>query len=468
MTAVQQSCCTSAHHAFDAVDPGLYRLPSVVRTPYIRGMVNNGILISGAGIAGTAAAYWLRKAGFAVTIVERAPAPRQGGQTVDLRGAGRTVVARMGLMERAKAIAVDQRGLALVDANGRTTARIPADSFGGEGIVSEIEILRGDLAHLLYEATLPDTEYLFDDTITGIDQDSDPDAVTVTFEKAAPRRFALVVGADGPHSVTRSLAFGPERDFAHPIGLYTAWFTAVDADLDLDRWFVMHNAPGGLVVSARPGRLPGEIKAGFSFRSPPLTYDRRDTAAQQEIIARRFAGAGWETPRLLRAMRAAPDFFFDAMAQVRLDGWTRGRVALLGDAGYCATPLTGLGTSLALVGAYVLAGEIAAAEGAHEDAFRRYDTVMRPYVTQAQQLPPGGAGGYAPSSRLGIRLRDLSMRAMTRPPMRGILAAQFAKAGDIALPEYGLEARRPVNVRNDRGTGISASAAAACSARACG
>lgn len=375
--------------------------------------------------------------GFAVTVVERAPEPRPGGQTVDLRGAGRTVIERMGLMDRARAESVDQHGLALVDSAGRITARLSADSFGGEGIVSEIEILRGDLARLLYEATLPDTEYFFDDTITGIDQD--PDGVSVTFEKAAPRRFALVIGADGPHSVVRSLAFGPERDFVRPIDLYTAWFTALD-ELDLDGWFLMHNAPGGLVVSARPGRLPGEIKAGFSFRSPPLAYDRRDVAAQQELVARRFAHVGWETPRLLRAMRTAPDFFLDSMGQVRLDSWSRGRVALLGDAGYCATPLTGLGTSLALVGAYVLAGELAAAEGHHGVAFGRYDSVMRPYVSRAQELPPGGAAGYAPSSRLGIRLRDLSMRQMTRRPMRNLLAAQFAKARDIALPEYGLAA----------------------------
>ncbi|MFI5666053.1 FAD-dependent monooxygenase [Streptomyces sp. NPDC051704] len=396
-------------------------------------MPNNEILICGAGIAGPALAYWLRVRGFRVTVVERAPEPRPGGQTVDLRGAGRTVIERMGLMDRARAESVVQSGLAFVDASGRATARMPADSFGGEGMVSEIEILRGDLARLLYESTLPDTEYLFDDTVTGIDQDAD--AVTVTFETAAPRRFGLVVGADGPHSVVRALAFGPEEEFVRPLGLYTSWFTATD-DLDLDGWYLMHNAPGGLVASARPGRLPGEIKAGFSFRSKPLDYDRRDVAAQRELVARRFGHVGWEVPRLLRAMRTAPDFFFDSMGQVRLDHWSRGRVALLGDAGYCATPLTGLGTSLALVGAYVLAGEIGAAQGDHRAAFRRYDEVMRPYVSQAQQLPPGGASGYAPSGRLGIRMRDLSMRQMSRWPMRNLLAAQFAKAGDIALPDY--------------------------------
>ncbi|GAA2695232.1 FAD-dependent monooxygenase [Streptomyces lunalinharesii] len=404
-------------------------------------MQNTEILVSGAGIAGPALAYWLRKAGFTVTVVERAPAPRPGGQTVDLRGAGRTVIERMGLMGRARAESVDQRGLALVDASGRTTARVPADSFDGEGIVSEIEILRGDLARLLYEATLPETEYLLDDTVTGIAQDAH--GVTVTFEKAAPRRFGLVVGADGPHSVVRALAFGPEREFVHPLGLHTAWFTATD-DLELDGWYLMHNAPGGLVASARPGRLPGEIKAGLSFRSTPLAYDRRDVAAQQDLVARRFAGVGWEAPRLLRAMRTTSDFFFDSMGQVRLDRWSRGRVALLGDAGYCATPLTGLGTSLALVGAYILAGELATAGGDHRIAFGRYDEAMRPYVSQAQQLPPGGVSGYAPSGTLGIRLRDFSMRSMTRWPMRKLLAAQFAKAGNIALPEYGLDAGEPV------------------------
>lgn len=402
-------------------------------------MQTTRVLISGAGIAGPALAYWLRVAGFDVTIVERAPEPRPGGQTVDLRGAGRTVVSRMGLMEQARAVSVDQRGLALVDASGGILARMPADSFGGEGIVSEIEILRGDLGRMLYDATVPGVEYLFDDTVTALDQDDD--GVTVTFEKAVPRRFGLVVGADGLHSVVRALAFGPEADHVRPLHLYNAWFTATGT-LDLDGWYRMFNAPGGLVASARPGRLPGEIKAGLSFRtSAPLAYDRRDTAAQQAEVERRFTGAGWQVPRLLQAMRDASDFFFDSIGQVHMADWSRGRVVLLGDAGYCPTPLTGLGTSLALVGAYVLAGELAAAGGDHRVAFRRYGEVMRPYVTRAQQLPPGGAGGYAPCSALAIRMRALSMRAMHRWPMKNLLAAQFAKAEDITLPDYGLPGR---------------------------
>jgi 2-polyprenyl-6-methoxyphenol hydroxylase-like FAD-dependent oxidoreductase len=396
-------------------------------------MQNKDILISGASIAGPALAYWLRQRGFSPTVVERAPAPRPGGQAVDLRGAGRTVVERMGLMDRVRAVGLDQRGIAFVDAKGRTKAYMPADAFGGEGIVSEIEVLRGDLGQVLYEATAGDTEYLFDDTITALDQDDT--GVSVTFEKAAPRRFGLVVGADGLHSAVRGLAFGPESACVRPIGCYTAWFTA-PADFDLGGWFLMHNAPGGRVASARPGRLPGEVKAGLSFRSAPLRYDRRDLAAQRELLARAFAGVGWETPRLLAAMRTAPDFCFDSMGQVRLDQWSAGRAVLLGDAGYSPTPLTGLGTSLALVGAYVLAGELERSHGDHVAAFGRYEEVMRPYVARGQEFPPGGVAGFAPNRQAMIRMRMISMRWMTHWPMRALIAAQFAKAGDIALPDY--------------------------------
>ncbi|HEX2810564.1 MAG TPA: FAD-dependent monooxygenase [Kineosporiaceae bacterium] len=403
-------------------------------------MRNSSILISGAGIAGPALAYWLREYGFRPTVIERAPAPRPGGQTVDLRGAGRTVMERMGLMDQARQISLDQRGIAFVGVDGRVAARMPTDLFGGEGIVSELEVLRGDLGRVLHDATAPHTEYLFDDTITGLDQDDH--GVVVRFETAAPRRFGLVIGADGLHSPVRALAFGAEQQCVRPLDCYTCWFTA-PAEVDLDGWYLMYNAPGGLVASMRPGRLPGEIKAALSFRSPPLSYDRLDVAAQQDIVAARFAAVGWHVPQLLQAARTAGDFFFDSMGQVHLDRWSSGRTALIGDAGYCPTPLTGLGTSLALVGAYVLAGELAAAGGDHMVGYHRYEQIMRPYVTQAQRLPPGGVSGYAPTSAFGIRARTASMRWMTRRPMRTLLTRQFRKAEDIALPDYCARDRQP-------------------------
>jgi 2-polyprenyl-6-methoxyphenol hydroxylase-like FAD-dependent oxidoreductase len=396
-------------------------------------MENTEVLISGGGIGGSALAYWLRRYGFNVTVVERAPAPRPGGQAVDLRGAGRTVVDRMGLLGRVRAVGLDQKGLACVNAAGKMTARMPTDLFGGEGIVSEIEVLRGDLADVFYEAAAPHAEYIFGDSVRGLADDGD--GVTVDFEGAGQRRFGLVVGADGLHSAVRALAIGAEPDCVQPIGCYTAWFTT-PAREDLGGWFLMYNAPGGLVASARPGRLPGEVKAGLSFRSGPLDYDRRDTGQQMDILASRFARAGWQVPGLLRDMRDAPDFFFEQMGQVRLDRWSAGRTVLLGDAGYCPTPLTGLGTSLALVGAYVLAGELAAAGGDHRTAFPRYEQIMRPYVATAQQLPPGGVGGYAPDSALMISMRAASMRMMGRWPVRNLVARQFSKAADIELPDY--------------------------------
>ncbi|HEY6812118.1 MAG TPA: FAD-dependent monooxygenase [Propionibacteriaceae bacterium] len=403
-------------------------------------MTVHEVLISGAGIAGTAAAYWLREAGFGVTVVERAPAPRPGGQTVDLRGAGRTVVERMGLLDQIRTMSVNQRGIAWVDAVGRHRAEMPVHAFGGRGIVSADEILRGDLAAILYEAARPGVSYLFDDTITALKEGSD--GVRVTFEKAAPGRFDLVVGADGLHSVVRSLAFGRQPDAFRPLGLLNAWFT-IPAEIDLGDWYLMYNAPRGRVASVRPGRLPTEQKAGLSVRSDQ-SVDRDDVDAQLDLLVRHFADAGWEVPRLLRAARTAPDFYLESMGQVQLDRWSQGRVVLLGDAGYCPSPLTGLGTSLALVGAYVLAGELGTArdtmpppdDAVIRGAFEHYESRMRSYVQQAQELPPGGANGYAPKSKLRIVVGWASMRWSQRWPMRLLMERIFNKADAIELPNY--------------------------------
>jgi 2-polyprenyl-6-methoxyphenol hydroxylase-like FAD-dependent oxidoreductase len=398
------------------------------------------ILISGAGIAGPALAYWLVRQGHRVTVVERSRSLRTGGQAVDLRGAGRTVVERMDLMDQVLGRALDQRGIAWVAADGRFTATMPVDAFGGEGIISEIEILRGDLGEVLYNATATGTEYRFGDSILGIDQDAD--GVNVAFEKSDPERFDLVVGADGLRSVVRELAFGTGAQQLHPLGCITAWFTAPEVP-DLDGWYLMHNIPGGMVASVRPGRIADESKAGLSFRSPTTFADHMGADQAKELFAAKFSGLGWRIPFLLEAMRSAPDFAFESLDQVHLDHWSTGRVVLLGDAGYCPTPLTGLGTSLALVGAYVLAGELTKAEGDYGRAFDRYEQVLRPYVKKCQQLPPGGVRGFAPASSTAIHLQALSMRSMTRWPMRKLLAGQFAKAGQVDLPDY---ARRTTGI----------------------
>jgi 2-polyprenyl-6-methoxyphenol hydroxylase-like FAD-dependent oxidoreductase len=402
-------------------------------------MVRRKVLISGAGIAGPTLGFWLARHGFAATVVETSPEPRPGGQAVDLRGAGRTVVERMGLLSAVRDVRVDERGLANVDARGRRRSSMPADAFGGEGIVAEIEVARGDLARVLYDATRSAVEYRFADRIVALTQDAT--GVAVRFASGADERFDLVVGADGVYSAVRELAFGPHERFVQPLGGYTSYFTVPDPG-DLDGWLLMYNAPGGRVATIRPAR-DGTAQASLAFRSARLRYDRQDRRAQEQLLRSTFAGVGWRVPTLLSAMADASDFYFDAFCQVHLDSWTAGRVALIGDAAYCSSPLSGLGTSLAMVGAYVLAGELAASEGEPGPAFARYHTVMRDYVRQCQQLPPGGIKGYAPNSSLMIRMRDLSMNMMTRWPMRPMIAAQFTKADSIDLPDYPV--RRPVS-----------------------
>jgi 2-polyprenyl-6-methoxyphenol hydroxylase-like FAD-dependent oxidoreductase len=348
----------------------------------------------------------------------------------------------MGLLDQIRTATVTQRGIAWVDGSGRHRAEMPVDAFGGRGIVSADEILRGDLAAIMYEAAQSGVHYLFDDTITVIEQRED--GVLVTFEKSPQRRFDLVVGADGLHSVVRRLTFGVQADAFQPLGILNAWFT-VPAEIDLGNWYLMYNAPRGRVVSIRPGRLPHEQKAGLSVRSTE-SFERNDLPAQLELLKRQFGDVGWEAPRLLQAARTAPDFYLESMGQVRLDRWSRGRVVLLGDAGYCPSPLTGLGTSLALVGAYILAGELATAaddvtaateQDAIHAAFDRYESRMRPYVEQGQELPPGGADGYAPKSRLRIVMGWASIRWSQRWPMRVLMERIFSKADAIDLPDFG-------------------------------
>jgi 2-polyprenyl-6-methoxyphenol hydroxylase-like FAD-dependent oxidoreductase len=390
------------------------------------------VLISGGGIAGPALAFWLCRAGADVTVVERACGLRPGGHAVDVRGVARDVVERMGLMAAIRADRVDERGVAMIDAGGRRLAEMSADMFGGEGIVAEIEIARGDLARILYEATAGDCAYRFGDRIETLAQD--PDGVDVTFASGDRDRFDIVVGADGVHSGVRALAFGPEAEFVRPLGGYTAYFTVPDPG-DLESWLLMYNAPGGRVTALRPER-GGTAKAMLSFVDPAVRHERLSRAEQERIITARMAGAGWKTAELLAAMPGADDFYFDSISQVRVDRWARGRVVLIGDAGYCGSPLTGLGTSMSLVGAYVLAGELASHDRP-EPAFAAYQQQMAAYVASGMELPPGGLRAYAPRTRLMIRLRSLSMRMMFVWPMKGIVAKQFAKADAITLKTYG-------------------------------
>jgi len=392
------------------------------------------VLISGAGIAGPALAYWLHRYGFSPTVVEIAPAPRPGGQTVDLRGKAREVVERMGLMPAVRDRRLHERGLEYVRANGSRAAALPAELLDGAGPVAEIEILRGDLSEILLDATSAEVEYLYGDAVTALRQDDQ--GVTVTFQQGAERRFDLVIGADGVHSRVRALAFGPESQYVQHLGGYGSFFT-VRTPEPLNHWMKIHSARGGRWVGLRPDHDPQYAKALLNFRSPVLAYDRRDVEQQKALLEKTFTGVGWHARYLLDALRDADDFYFDTTSRVVVPEWSRGRIVLLGDAGYCGSPLAGHGTALSLVGAYVLAGELAGSDGDQQRAFPAYQTRMQAYVEQRMELPPGGIKLAMPLTKTGIRLRDASTRLMMSRPFRGLIAkAAIGRPDAIDLDPY--------------------------------
>ncbi|QKG24957.1 FAD-dependent monooxygenase [Actinomadura verrucosospora] len=349
-------------------------------------MRNTNVLISGASIAGPALAYWLDRYGFAVTVVERAPGPRPGGQAIDVRGPALHVADRMGILPALRELRTDLRGMSVVGQDGTEIFRTTERTAGGGDLAGpDVEVLRDDLAELIAGAGGDGVEYLFDDSIAGLEQRDD--GVRVIFHGGDTRTFDLVIGADGLHSGVRRLAFGPEQDYLHHLGGHLGVWTAPNL-LGLDRWQMIFpvpgNAWGAMAMSAR-GNTELRVHMGFDSRDP-VAYDPRDVLDQKRLLASRFADAAGEIPRLLATMRDAPDFHFDAMAQIRMDSWSAGRVALLGDAGYCGSPASGQGTSMAMVSAYVLAGELRAAGGDHRAAFAAYEAELRGFVTANQDL----------------------------------------------------------------------------------
>ncbi|AYF72784.1 FAD-dependent oxidoreductase [Nocardia yunnanensis] len=360
-------------------------------------MRNTTVLISGASVAGPALAYWLQRYGFDVTVVEKAPELRAGGQAIDFTGETHmTVLERMGLREEIERHRTGATDMVMVDEAGQQRALISGDFTGGD-----VEILRGDLASIMYKHTAEYCEYLFGDTITALSETAD--GVWVEFAHAPARRFDLVFGCDGIHSRVRKLTFGPESDFVTHNGYYYAlagashWENTQGAQPERAVAYG-YNTPGRLAVTG--GSKATQL---YMFASPQLEYSRDDFDEQRAIVAEKFAGMGGAVPQMLAELPYLSGFYLDSLSKVTMKNFVRGRIALVGDAGYGNT-LAGFGTGLAVVGAYVLAGELASADGDHTVAFPRYEEIMTRYTRKADDARPGPF--LAPKTALGLRFRN--------------------------------------------------------------
>jgi 2-polyprenyl-6-methoxyphenol hydroxylase-like FAD-dependent oxidoreductase len=368
-------------------------------------MSHRSVLVSGAGVAGLTLASWLRRHGWATTVVERAAAPRTGGYKVDIRGAALDVVDRMGLLPRIRALTTAVRAGALVDGRGHRVASMGGDTFGGrQG--PDTEIRRGDLLGLLTDAA--GVECRYGDAIASLTQHDD--GVDVTFASGRTGRYGVVVGADGLHSATRRLVFGPEDRYVRPMG-YQICVYRVPGTLGLDREELTYVAPGRTALAYRTARDSGAT-AMFLFEGG--SAGRPTVEEQRRLLTETYAEDGWQVPALLAAAADAPDFYFDTMAQVHADRWSAGRVVLVGDAGYAASPASGQGTSVALVGGYVLAQELAAAD--HRTAFARYERRMRPFVEVNQKLGPANVRRMVLHSDRQVRVSMRTLSLLGRLP----------------------------------------------------
>ncbi|MFC8420909.1 FAD-dependent monooxygenase [Streptomyces sp. NPDC057236] len=385
------------------------------------------VLISGAGVSGLALAYWLHRYGFAVTVVEKAGAPRDGGYPVDVRGTAIEVVRRMGILPRLRDAHIDSRRATFLDADGGEVATVRTHAVAGSVEGQDLEVRRGELTASLHALVRDDVEFLFDDSVDTLDQSAG--GVDVTFRGGRRRTFDLVVGADGTYSRTRGLLFGPEERFHHYLGHCFAVFTMPNT-LGLSRELVMWNTPGRAAALYATGD-GDELHAFLDFHRPQPPSDAlRDPGAQRELVAEAFAGAGWEVPGMLAALRDADDAFFGTAGQIRMPRWSDGRVALVGDAAYAPSFLTGQGSSLALAGAHTLAHALAAHRD-HTAAFAAHERDFRGFVDMNQALVAGGAATLFPTTARDLERRDTMLRGLVTMGSAPVRPAHSA----LTLPE---------------------------------
>ncbi len=387
------------------------------------------ILVCGSGVAGPTCAYWLHKYGYSTVIVEKAPALRDGGQNVDIKGAGQHVIDMMALAEKIHAKNTQERGQKYLDAAGRVVAVLPKGALGS--LTNDFEILRGDFAQVLFESTRDDCEYRFGRFVTALEEKQD--GISATFDNGETEDFDLVICAEGIHSSTRDMVMAEQTRFRY-LGAYMAFFK-IPRRVEDDRWACSVNGIGGTFITLRPGgETETTVLVTFLSRGHGMNGDT--PAARKDLLRRALDGRGAIADRIIADLHTVDDFYFGPMSQVQASTWSQGRIVLLGDAAFCPTPFTGAGTALALVAAYVLAGEIKRSDD-HSQAFAGYEALVRPYVEASQRtLSPRRIRLMHPRSRCGIGLTHLAQRLVASGAVQSQFRSSAAKRAQKVADDF--------------------------------
>jgi 2-polyprenyl-6-methoxyphenol hydroxylase-like FAD-dependent oxidoreductase len=394
------------------------------------------VLISGIGIAGPTLAFWLARYGWQPTLVENAPHLRTGGYIIDFWGRGFDVAERMGILPAVRREGYDVQELRLVGADGRRVGGFNAEIFRAATNGRYTSIARGELARILYQKIEGSCETIFDDSVTEIEQS--PQQVHVTFRHAAPRDFDMVIGADGLHSIVRKLVFGEEVRFERFLNYRVAAFAVNGYRPREQDVYVSYGVPGKQV--ARFAMREDRTMFLFVFADDRTgRSEAQDLNAQKNVLRKEFEKSGWECPQILAAMESCDSIYFDRVSQIRMDKWSRGRVGLVGDAAFCPSLLAGQGAALAMVGAYVLAGELGESGGQPHQAFARYEERLHPFIAEKQKAAERFAGSFAPKTQLGIFLRNQITRAF-KVPLIARLTMGRSLFDRIDLPDYPIPA----------------------------
>ncbi len=390
------------------------------------------IAINGAGIGGPTLAYWLRKSGHEVLLIEESPRLRSGGYAIDFWGVGYDIAEKMGLLPRVKELGYQIKEMRYVDREGRKSGGFSVDVFRRMTNGRFTEIARSDLAATIYHALDGKVETIFGDSVAGIRDEGD--RVLVDFDHAPRREVELVIGADGLHSRVRQLVFGPEAEFEVSLGYQVAAFEVEGYRPREELVAVTHGVAGKQI--SRLSMLNDKTLFLFVFRDRYLSAASPANDQERKSVLRNvFADVGWECPRILEAMENVREVYFDRVSQIRMNRWTKGRTGLIGDAAACASLLAGEGTGLAMAEAYVLAGELHDCGGDHIAAFARYEERLMPFLKRKQESAAKFASSFAPKSAFGVTFRDKVSRLLRIPFIANFFIGRAVR-DDVKLPDY--------------------------------